>query len=97
MAGQKERMLAGELYIADDPELAADLRRAMKLMERFNTAPAEDADGRRAILAELLGEVGRMWRPPVAVRGLRLPDQYRPDVRQFRGGHVGRGADPDRR
>lgn len=69
MAGQKERMLAGELYIADDPELAADLRRAMKLMERFNTAPAEDADGRRAILAELLGEVGEdvEIRPPLYV------------------------------
>ena len=39
----------------------------MKLMERFNTAPAEDADGRRAILAELLGEVGEdvEIRPPL--------------------------------
>lgn len=32
MGIQKERMLAGELYIADDPELAADNRRAMVLM-----------------------------------------------------------------
>lgn len=28
-------MLAGDLYIADDPELAQDSLRAMALMERF--------------------------------------------------------------
>lgn len=58
MGIQKERMLAGELYIADDPELAADNRRAMVLMERFNATSATDGETRRAILAELLGHFG---------------------------------------
>ncbi|GAA4938155.1 sugar O-acetyltransferase [Streptomonospora halophila] len=58
VAGQKDRMLAGEPYIADDPELAADLRRAALLSERFNTAPADDPTAGRAALSELLGELG---------------------------------------
>jgi maltose O-acetyltransferase len=55
---QKQRMLAGELYIADDPELAADNRRAMALMERFNALPAADGAARRTLLKELLGAFG---------------------------------------
>lgn len=58
MGIQKDRMLAGEPYIADDPELAADNRRAMELMERFNASPAADGEARRAILRELLGAFG---------------------------------------
>ena len=39
-----ERMLAGDLYIADDPELARDSLRAMRLMAKFNQgAPARYA------------------------------------------------------
>ncbi|MPZ80798.1 MAG: hypothetical protein GEV28_10525 [Actinophytocola sp.] len=56
-------MLAGELYIADDPELAADLRRATELMSSFNTG------GSRAVLASLLGSLGEgaEVRPPLHV------------------------------
>lgn len=54
----KQRMLAGELYRADDPELAADALRARRLEERYNTSAPEDEDGRRAILEELLGSIG---------------------------------------
>ncbi|HEX5568548.1 MAG TPA: sugar O-acetyltransferase [Streptomyces sp.] len=62
-------MLAGEPYIADDPELVADLRRAAELSERFNTSPAGDPGARRAVLAELLGELGEgaEVRPPLYV------------------------------
>ena len=39
----RERMLAGELYIADDPELALDAERAMSLAHRLNTTdPTRD-------------------------------------------------------
>ncbi len=55
---QKERMPAREMYQAVDPGLAADNRRAMALTERFNASPAADADGRQAILRELLGRIG---------------------------------------
>jgi len=45
-------MLAGELYLAEDPELVADARRAAELSERFN------ATGSQEVLAELIGELG---------------------------------------
>lgn len=63
----KERMLAGELYLADDPELAADYQRAMALLERFNATPAAEPETRRAILKELLGTFGdgAEIRPPL--------------------------------
>ncbi len=54
----RERMLAGDLYIADDPELARDSLRAMGLMEAYNSSPADDPDARRRILGELLGAFG---------------------------------------
>lgn len=54
----KQRMLAGDLYRADDPELAADALRARRLEERYNTSAPEDEEGRRAILEELLGSIG---------------------------------------
>ncbi|HEX2053576.1 MAG TPA: sugar O-acetyltransferase [Actinomycetota bacterium] len=64
---QRERMLAGDLYIADDPELAADNRRAMRLLAAFNASPADDPAGRRRILDELLGGFGEASevRPPL--------------------------------
>lgn len=67
MGIQKDRMLAGELYIADDPELAADYLRAMALQERFNASPAADGTARLAILRELLGHLGEgsAIRPPL--------------------------------
>ena len=60
-------MLAGDLYIADDPELARDYQRAMALMERFNRSPAGDPGLRRRLLEDLLGSFGRESeiRPPL--------------------------------
>ena len=55
---QRERMLAGELYIADDPELAVDALRARRLQDEFNRTDADAADERRRILGELLGAFG---------------------------------------
>ncbi len=51
-------MLDGDLYNADDPELAADAMRARRLLDRFNRTLAEEADERRRILEELLGGLG---------------------------------------
>jgi maltose O-acetyltransferase len=55
---QRERMLAGELYIADDPQLAADSQRALKLTREFNASDPADPKARLALLRELLGSVG---------------------------------------
>jgi maltose O-acetyltransferase len=65
---QRERMLAGDLYIGDDPELAADSLRARRLQDRFNRTAADGAEERRRILHELLGHLGpgSEIRPPLA-------------------------------
>jgi maltose O-acetyltransferase len=62
----KERMLRGELYLASDPELVADLARAQDLLERYNATRDVDRDQRALLLRELLGEVGEdvAIRPP---------------------------------
>src|SRR5271166_3833262 len=51
-------MLTGELYCATDPELVAERHRAQHLLARYNATGADDADGRRALLRELLGAIG---------------------------------------
>jgi maltose O-acetyltransferase len=63
---QRERMLAGDLYIADDPELARDSLRAAELTKAFNDSSPSDPEERRRILAELLGSLGEGTeiRPP---------------------------------
>ncbi len=63
----RERMLAGDLYIADDPQLAAALQRAAILMQRFNNSDPADPAARRAILRELVGFLGEgaEVRPPL--------------------------------
>jgi maltose O-acetyltransferase len=66
---QKERMLAGELYQAADPELAADSQRAAQLMEAYNRSAATESGSRRALLEDLLGSVGDdvEIRPPLYI------------------------------
>jgi maltose O-acetyltransferase len=54
----KERMLSGELYLADDPELIADHARAQELLGRYNATRDADRDERARLLGELLGDVG---------------------------------------
>jgi maltose O-acetyltransferase len=58
MASQKERMLRGEPYIADDPELNAERLRCRQLCERLNAAGAADGRLIGEILRELLGAFG---------------------------------------
>jgi maltose O-acetyltransferase len=54
----KQRMLAGELYLADDPEISADSLKAAELTAAYNATVPADRAGRRRILEELLGSVG---------------------------------------
>ncbi len=55
---QRERMLAGEPYLADDPELVAGAVRARRLMASYDDMRCDDHIGARQILVELLGSVG---------------------------------------
>jgi maltose O-acetyltransferase len=65
-ASMRERMLAGEPYIASDPELRAESIRAQRLTRRLETMDPGDAAGARAVLEELLGAYGEdsELRPP---------------------------------
>ncbi|HEY0735853.1 MAG TPA: sugar O-acetyltransferase [Herpetosiphonaceae bacterium] len=63
----RERMLAGDLYIADDPQLFVEMQRAAVLMHRFNYGDPSAPDARYAALRELLGSLGEgaFIRPPL--------------------------------
>ena len=60
----RERMLAGELYIADDPDLVQASHRARELTHRVNSL--EPQGDLRTLLVELLGAFGEgsEIRPP---------------------------------
>ena len=63
-------MLAGDLYIADDPENARIAKRAMRLCHEYHRAVIVDDEGEAlALLGQLLGSLGEgAWiRPPLTV------------------------------
>jgi maltose O-acetyltransferase len=62
----RDRMLAGEMYQADDPVLADENRRAQQLTHRLNSADPTDDALIRSLLTELLGAFGAdsTIRPP---------------------------------
>lgn len=53
-----QRMLAGDLYLADDPKIQAEFHRAQALCEKYNATPIENTESRRVLLEELLGSIG---------------------------------------
>jgi maltose O-acetyltransferase len=55
---EKDLMLAGEMYLSSDPELAADRKRARRLIRLYNATTEEEEEKRREILGDLLGRVG---------------------------------------
>ena len=62
---EREKMLAGELYLAADPELFALSQRSRWFMQRFNQTLPDQGDQKRAILREWLGAVGDgVWIEP---------------------------------
>lgn len=65
----KQRMLAGELYLADDADLAADSIRAQALTREYNGTAVTEHERRRRLLEELLGDIGpdSELRPPLQV------------------------------
>jgi maltose O-acetyltransferase len=58
MPSEREKMIAGELYRASDPELVAANLRAQELLARYNASAPSDAAARDALLRELFGAVG---------------------------------------
>ena len=66
MATEKQKMLAGELYVATGEELAADARRAAEWMDRYNASIARTQRDHATMLRELFAQVGEgaYIRPP---------------------------------
>jgi maltose O-acetyltransferase len=54
----KEKMLAGELYFANDPELVGERRSAQRALAQYNATDPDDQPGRLALLRHLFGAVG---------------------------------------
>ncbi|MDO8587481.1 MAG: sugar O-acetyltransferase [Armatimonadota bacterium] len=55
---EKQKSLAGELYLASDPELAADRKVARRLTRMYNRTTEDEIEERKAILRELFGGIG---------------------------------------
>ncbi|MBW4506011.1 MAG: sugar O-acetyltransferase [Scytonematopsis contorta HA4267-MV1] len=55
---EKEKMLAGELYLSTDPQLIAEGKRAYRLLRNYNSTTEEEQQLRYEILKELFAQVG---------------------------------------
>ncbi|MFF2850869.1 sugar O-acetyltransferase [Streptomyces sp. NPDC058001] len=66
---QHERMLAGDLYISDDPDIAKAQQRAVRLAAEYQTRYAQDAEAAQPVVRELIGKLGAgaHIRPPLFV------------------------------
>ena len=56
---EREKMLAGELYNADDPELAEMHIRATKLTAKLSSLTKDNRGEREKVARELLGKCGK--------------------------------------
>ncbi|WP_369374712.1 sugar O-acetyltransferase [Promicromonospora sp. Populi] len=65
----RERMLAGDPYVADDQESARLAQRALALADAYHRAVVGGDDGARSLLADLLGTLGdgAFIKPPLFV------------------------------
>ncbi len=65
MRTEREKMLAGEPYLATDADLTRRRARARQLAARYNATGQDEPEARRALLCELLGRCGEgVWVEP---------------------------------
>lgn len=65
MKSEKEKMLAGELYLASDPALTADRLRARQLCEAMNRSDPADQATRQQVVLDLFAATGPdVWLEP---------------------------------
>ncbi|HEY9863960.1 MAG TPA: sugar O-acetyltransferase [Candidatus Obscuribacterales bacterium] len=55
---EQEKMLAGELYFGNDPELVLGRKRASKLTRLYNSTTEDELETRQLILLELFDKIG---------------------------------------
>lgn len=65
----RERMMAGDPYIGDDPVNAARSKLAARLAHEYHMAVLHEQDDARGILEQIIGDLGEdvMIRPPLYV------------------------------
>lgn len=65
----RERMLAGDLYIADDPESERRAKRGARIADEYHRAVLADAPSARGLLESLVGTLGEdaFVKPPLFV------------------------------
>lgn len=62
---EKDKMLAGELYQAGDPELVAERLQTRKLVKTFNDSDPADAELRVSLIKKIVGKSGKnFWVEP---------------------------------
>ena len=66
-----ERMLAGDLYISDDPDIAREQQRAVGLSAEYQAAYVRDIEQARPILAGTAALVALDVRPSASARTAR--------------------------
>lgn len=59
MRSQKERMLAGDLYRADDPQLIEEATHGRDLIRQFNQTSEYERDQRVAFLPKIFKQIGK--------------------------------------
>lgn len=59
MRTEKEKMLAGDLYIAHDPELRKDFKRAKKLVRLYNHTTEDQKEERQRLAEKLLKKLAK--------------------------------------
>jgi maltose O-acetyltransferase len=65
MKSEKQKMLAGELYFAADPELSAERMQARILIKKLNDSGPDELRIRQQIFEKLLGKIGKnFWIEP---------------------------------
>lgn len=55
---EREKMLAGQLYLATDPELTEARRKARRLTRLYNATTEDEEEERARLLQELFGRIG---------------------------------------
>lgn len=62
---ERQKMIAGELYMASDPELVALRKRARQLLRTYNSTTDDQLEERAVILQQLFGTTSeRLWLEP---------------------------------
>ncbi|ALB71555.1 maltose O-acetyltransferase [Cronobacter muytjensii] len=64
MSEEKRKMIAGELYLSNDPVLREDRLRARHLLHEYNHSAPDAKARRQEILATLLGAAGNAYIEP---------------------------------